>query len=255
MNAVLRVVRAIGALIEPIVVFAAATITSGWALDQPFAARWTSQFGEEATLLALRWAPLILLALLIDLVLRRRGLGAWGVFVEWRAPMASFASLSMLLMLGGVPALALALVMPATPDAISGATLAFIVGLVTPIVGQELFVAGYTQRRFSDAFGRLFVAVLIALLFVLAHAQHASGGPLGWAFLGAMAVQGAVWSLARSSGAPLPLLMLAHLLLLVGYFEPRIAIAGIAVLSVLTFRGWPASFRAIFNPSVTERAP
>ncbi len=100
---------------------------------------------------------------------------------------------------------------------------------LSPILGQELFVCGYAQTRFADGFNQWIVGVLVATLFALAHLSHAEAGPLGWAFVGAMALQGLVWSRARSAGAPLTLLIVAHMLLLAAYEAP---LAGIAVIAL-----------------------
>jgi membrane protease YdiL (CAAX protease family) len=241
--------RVLLALVEPVLVFIAAALMSRVLLELPALAEARAVLSDEAAVLLFRWLPLVALALTIDLILRRRGLGAWGVFAPWRAPVASLSALAALVTIAGVPALALTIALDeATPLAIANSeqALGTALALISPLIGQELFLVGYAHRRFSDALPRWPVAIAIALLFALAHAQHAAAGPLGWAFVGSMALQGLLWSFARSAGAPLPLLMLAHLLLLLGYFEPRAAIVVILVLALLTARGWPAWWRHSF---------
>lgn len=253
--------RALLALIEPITVFVLVTILTGALLDLPWSQTLVANFGEAPIMLALRWTPLVAIALLIDLALRRRGFGGWGLFAPWRAPLSDWRALFFLLALGGVPALCLTIVLPPPETGLFNfdqgwrSILVCAATLLSPVLGQELFVCGYAQARFADGLHQWIVALLVAALFGLAHLSHAGAGLLGWAFVGAMTFQGLVWSLARSAGAPLTLLMVAHLLLLAAYENPLLgitAILGGLALNIGRFKAWSKAMMEP-APAVTSR--
>lgn len=253
--------RKAGALIEPVAVFAAATLLASALLKSPIGVQWSAAHGDAVTGFALRWLPLLIVALLVDVVLRWRGFGAWGLLTAWRAPLGTWRALSFLLLLGGVPALILTMFLPTADGGLFqrlGAEwrsqLAVAAALISPVAAQEVFLCGYAQRRFSDALNRWVVAFIVAVLFGLAHLSHAAAGELGWAFVGAMALQGFVWSLARSAGTPLTVLIAAHLLLLLAYEAPPVGI-GVIMLGALFGAGSIAEWvRAVAINTQASRA-
>jgi hypothetical protein len=70
---------------------------------------------------------------------------------------------------------------------------------------------------------------LIAGAFAAAHLNHLGTGPLGPAFVGAMALQGYLWSSARAAGVSVLALAMAHGLLLIAYEQAAIALAFMVV--------------------------
>jgi hypothetical protein len=75
------------------------------------------------------------------------------------------------------------------------------------------------------------------MLFLLAHANHASRGVLGWLFLAAIAWQGVVWCAARAAGRPLFPMMVAHVALLLCYQRPMLGLAVVGVAGVVGLVG------------------
>lgn len=94
-----------------------------------------------------------------------------------------------------------------------------------PILAQEFFLTGYVNTRLADGLPKFVPPFLIAAAFAAAHLNHLGSGPLGPAFVGAMALQGYLWSSARTAGVSLLSLALAHGVLLIAYEQPAIALA------------------------------
>jgi len=74
----------------------------------------------------------------------------------------------------------------------------------------------------------------VAIAFAAAHAAHANG-TLGFAFVLAMAVQGAVWAVVRLRGRTIVPQILAHGALLALYDVPLPMALGVLALGALVF--------------------
>ncbi len=189
-----------------------------------FAARW---LGLEAPLTRVGMA--VAAAAAIDLLLRRQRIARWGLI-----PSMPLMSVLRLLALGGLPALVITALAPPQP-----AMAWSVAGLAVPLLAQELFVMGYAHARLRDAFSPRIVAIVVAVIFVAAHARHASNGVWGIAFLAAMAWQGVWWSVARTARQTILPLAAAHALLLVLYTWPAAAAAGLFVVGIVVFGAIP----------------
>jgi hypothetical protein len=228
------------AIVEVVAVFVAAAFVARGLFAIPAVNALRIAWAEPLENLVFRWGPLVLLALMIDLVLRRRGLRAWGLWGDGRVfePIAA----ARLLVLGGAAPLALTY-FDSSPQSMAsmfaGDWPAIAAAFAAPLLGQELFLVGYARRRFVDHAPEWLGVLLVMALFVLAHIEHASAGVLGLAFLAAMAWQGMWWALARRAGASLLTLMAAHLALLVAYERPLWGLIALGVLTLLTAYGAP----------------
>ncbi len=226
------------AVVEVIAVFIGATLAVRGLKDVQAISELRHGLPDPVVDLAFRWAPLILVALIVDFALRRRGLGAWGLVKE--TPFDPLAAARLLVIGGAIPLVLTCFDSPATQSILianAGDFAAIAAAFAIPLVGQELFVVGYARRRFVDHSPAWLVLVLVMGFFVLAHAEHAARGAPGVAFLAAMAWQGLWWALARRAGVSLLTLMAAHLALLLAYEQPLWGVAAVGALAVFTAFG------------------
>lgn len=202
---------------------------------------------DAASNLLLRWLPLILVALIVDSLLRRRGLRSWGLSAGGSL-IGGVQVTARLFLLGGLAPLLLTLARPA-PVATTDMP-ALLASLAIPLIGQELYLLGFAHRRLSDVFGPIAVAIIVFVFFLLAHLNHAALSPTGILFLAAMGWQGLVWSAARSAGWGLLPLMAAHFALLLCYLSPYHGLFALLAAGLIGLPGaatWAETVLAAFR--------
>jgi len=227
------------AVIEIVAVFALTLLATRAASGLALLADLRTQWPEPVFDLAFRWLPLIALALGVDLALRRRGFFGWGLAGP---PAFDAIAAAQVLFLGGIAPLALTLLSPpesGADSALHGSPAGIVAAFVIPLLGQEMFIAGYARTRLADHAPTWLAVLIVAGLFALAHLQHAATGALGIAFVASMAWQGALWALARRAGVSLLTLMAAHLALLAAYEAPMVGAGVVLALGIIALVASP----------------
>ena len=190
----------------------------------------------------------------VDWTLRRRGPASWGLTLGTDPPRRQLLTAVRLLVLAGIPALAVTLAAERQAGHMADPGQWSAAGLLIPLLAQEVFLLGYAHTRLGDRFTARVTAGIVALFFVAAHAGHALERPYAWAFLAAMAWQGAWWSFARTAGQSLAPLALAHVALLMLYGVPAAGLVGLVVVALLVLRGSGAWARSLISAAALPSA-
>jgi len=190
---------------------------------------------EQASPIVFQWIPLVVCAWLLDRWLRGRSPFSWGLKSSGSILENCQASARLLFLGGVLPMLVTWSSVGDSGELFDGMTTGF--ALLAPLLGQEIYMAGFGQRRLSDSYQPLAVAGLIASLFVLAHAGHAADGAKGIVFLLLMGWQGLVWSAARSAKISLYPLLAAHFILLICYMYPGPGLITVVLAGMLAGPG------------------
>lgn len=221
------------AVLEIIAVFIVVIVASSRLQETAIVANFA--LPEPVGTLLFRFIPLVAVAMAIEFALRRRKPADWGL-LAFRPSVEFVRSSAALLFPGGSAPLLLSLSRASEPPLPSDLA-SLLAVLLIPVLGQEVFVVGYGWRRLRDALPARGAAAVVAMLFLLAHANHASRGVLGWLFLAAIAWQGVVWCAARAAGRPLFPMMVAHVALLLCYQRPMLGLAVVGVAGVVGLAG------------------
>jgi hypothetical protein len=223
------------AIVEIIAVFGIAFAIARGVGTLPSVENALSPLGEATALLLLGWIPLVVIALLADRLLRRRGPTGWGFRLVDGSVRETFRIAIYLLVLGGfLPLLLIAL--DGAGEQLRPTLLDQSAAILGPILAQEVFLLGYAQGRLRDEMPGPVTIFPITIAFVLAHIAHLDGTESGVLFLLAMAWQGLVWTAARAALGSIIPQIIAHaaLLLLFVYPLPAAIAVGVAGLIVMT---------------------
>jgi hypothetical protein len=233
------------AIVEVVAVVALALVVIRLAQQTPALESVRTLWSEELRAVALRWLPLLGVAIVAEAMARGRSPLSWGV--AGRGGLAFQAeSAFWLFALGGIVPLALTLLAPPQSEGLPWTDTARLAAAIAgPILAQEFFLTGYVNTRLSESLPKSIPPWLIAAAFAAAHWDHLGAGPLGPAFVGAMALQGYLWSSARTAGVSLLSLAVAHGVLLIAYEQPAIALAITAAVMLAMATRLPRWWQAV----------
>jgi hypothetical protein len=223
------------AIVEIVAVFGLAVACASGLRAIPSVREALAPLGEATLIVVIYWLPLVLIALLTDWLLRRRGLTAWGFkLVDGSVRETARISVYLLVLGGFLPLLLTALAGDAEP--LRSNPLDQSAAVLGPVLAQELFLLGYAQRRLRDEMPGLLTVFPVTIAFVLVHIARLDGDASGILFFAAMAWQGLVWASARAALDSIVPQIIAHaaLLLLFIYPLPSAIAVGIAGLIVMT---------------------
>ena len=239
------IVPAFFAIVEIVAVVALALVVIRVLQKAPPLESMRTLWSEEMRAVALRWLPLLGVATLAEAMVRCRSPLAWGFRGEGGLVFQT-ESAFWLFALGGIIPLALTLLSPPAGEGLPWSDASRLaLSLAGPILAQEFFLTGYVNTRLAETLPKFIPPFLIAAAFAAAHLNHLGSGPLGPAFVGAMALQGYLWSSARNAGVSLLSLAVAHGVLLLAYEQPAISLALVALAAVAMAARLPQWWRTV----------
>ncbi len=244
-NQILQFASPIIAVVETVAVFAATLVLVRLLQRLPEVQAFRAAWPDDLFAVMFRWLPLLTIAAVVEASVRGRSPIAWGFSLNGGVAFHAQSAL-WLFVLGGTIPLALTLAAPPATQQMSAAAMAL--SLAGPLLAQEVFLSGYVNTRLQETWPPAIVPFLIAALFAAAHLNHLSSGELGPLFVGAMALQGWLWSSARAAGVSLLALAAAHAGLLLAYHAPAASLALIALLAALFGRNFSTWWASVTRP-------